>query len=90
MQHQVSASCYIKYTRIQHFTAVEDFDSEPVGITISPGEYTTIVSIPIINDDRLEAVESFDVAFAIQGTSGARMGRPRTARVFIISEDGKL
>lgn len=59
-------------------------------ITISPGENTTTVSIPIINDDQLEAVEFFDVAFAIQRTNGATMGKPRIARVAIRSEDGKL
>ena len=69
----------------------DDFDNEPVRVTINPGENTTTVSIPIINDDQLEAMESFNVAFVVtkQSTDGAAMGRPRIARVTIISEDGK-
>ena len=69
----------------------DDFDNEPVRVTINPGENTTTVSIPIINDDQLEAVESFNVAFVVtkQSTGGATMGIPRVARVTIISEDGK-
>ena len=69
----------------------DDFDNEPVRVTINPGENTTTVSIPIINDDQLEAVESFNVAFVVtkQSIDGAAMGIPRVARVTIISEDGK-
>lgn len=76
---------------ICHFILGDDFDGTPVRVTIDPGETTITVSIPIIDDNLLEAVEVFDVAFAVrnQNTAGARMGQPNVIPVAISSEDGK-
>jgi len=48
------------------------------------------VSIPIIDDELLEATEFFDVIIEIGGTNtdGAVVGQPGIAQVAIVSEDG--
>lgn len=48
------------------------------------------MSIQIIDDDLLEGREFFDVIFSISNnnTTGATLGKPRSARIFIESDDG--
>jgi len=75
-----------------HFTTVKDFNDAPVRVIVNPGENRTTVSIPINNDDLLEPIEFFNVAFSIGGTNtdSAVLRRPRIIQVAIASEDGTL
>ena len=74
------------------FALVDDFDNTSVTVIVDPGETTALVSIPIINDDLLESIETFEVVIEIGGTDtdGAVVGQPAVAQVSIISEDGWL
>ena len=47
-----------------------------------------MVPIGIIDDDLLEEIEFFNVAFSTSSNIGAIMRRPRVAEVAITSEDG--
>ena len=61
-----------------------------VTVVVNPGETRATVSIEIVDDDRLEGEEFFDVAFEIGGTNidGAVIGEPELVQVAISSEDG--
>jgi len=73
-----------------YFILVDDFDSTPVKVVVNPGENRITVQIQITDDNLLESIEFFNVAFSIydKNTAGAIMGRPRMAQVAILSDDG--
>ena len=67
-----------------------EFNDTSVTVIVNPGETGATVSIPIIDDELLEATEFFDVIIEIGGTNtdGAVVGQPGIAQVAIVSEDG--
>ena len=69
---------------------MDDFNDTSVTVIVNPGETRATVSIPIIDDELLEATEFFNVIIEIGGTDtdGAVVGQPGIAQVAIVSEDG--
>lgn len=69
---------------------MDDFNDTSVTAIVNPGETRATVSISIIDDELLEAMEFFDVIIEIGGTDtdGAVVGQPGIAQVVIVSEDG--
>jgi len=67
---------------------VDDFNSMTVVIVVSPGETMATFSIEIIDDDRLEGEEFFDVILEAGDTDGIVIGEPSLVQVSITSEDG--
>ena len=69
---------------------VNDFDNSTVTVVVNPGETRAFVLIGIVDDDKLEGLELFDVAFEIGGTNtdGVVIGEPHVAIVGIDTDDG--
>ena len=69
---------------------VDDFDNSTVTVVVNPGETRAFVLIGIVDDDKLEGLEHFDVAFEIGGTNtaGAEIRGQRLAQIAISSDDG--
>ncbi|XP_065918601.1 sushi, von Willebrand factor type A, EGF and pentraxin domain-containing protein 1-like isoform X2 [Dysidea avara] len=63
-----------------------DFVDTPITITISPGDTSALVSIPIIDDNAVEKDERFDVVLQAQG-NGATIGSSGQATVIIGNDD---
>ena len=42
-----------------------DYDSTPLSVTFSAGSNSTIVNVPVTNDDIAEELEKFDLNFII-------------------------
>ena len=59
-----------------------------VTVVVNPGETRATVSIEIMNDDRLEGEETFDVVLEAVDIDGVVIGEPSLAQVFVTSEDG--
>ena len=70
-------------------TLESDFVDTPITITISPGDTSALVSIPIIDDNAVEKDERFDVVLQAQG-NGATIGSSGQATVIIGNDDGEL
>jgi len=66
-----------------------DFVDTAVTITISPGDTSAVVSIPIIDNDIVEGNERFDVVLQPQG-NGVTTGSSGQATVVIINDDGEI
>ena len=67
-----------------------DFNTRRVVVVVNPGETRATVSIPIVNDNRLEVPETFRVVLSIdQNSEGAVVGQSDTAEVVILSDDSK-
>ncbi|XP_065903790.1 adhesion G-protein coupled receptor V1-like [Dysidea avara] len=68
---------------------VDDFDNSTVTVVVNPGETRAFVLIGIVDDDKLEGLEHFDVAFEIGGTNtaGAEIRGQRLAQIAISSDD---
>jgi len=67
-----------------------DFNTRRVIVVVNPGDTRAAVSIPIVNDNRLEAPETFRVMLSIgQNSEGAVIGQSDTAEVVILSDDSK-
>ena len=59
-------------------------------VQINPGQTRAIASIPITNDNRLEAPERFSVALSIgMDGDGATIGSSNMTEVTILSEDSE-
>ena len=59
-------------------------------VQINPGQTRAIASIPITNDNRLEAPEMFSVVLSIgMDDDGAIIGDVGVAEVIILSEDSE-
>jgi len=75
---------------LAEFVTDNDFNENPVTVVFSPGEIRNIVSIPITNDNRLEAPETFSVSLNIgRDSDGAVIGDASVAEVTISSEDSE-
>ena len=70
-------------------TLASDFDDTPITITISPGNTSTLVLIPIADDKLLENDERFDVVLQPQGNE-VTIGSFGRANVIIVDDDGEL
>ena len=66
-----------------------DFVDANITITISPGDTSAVVSIPIIDDNLVEREERFVVVLQPQG-NGITVGTPGQAVVVIVNDDGEL
>lgn len=69
-------------------TAVAQEDYLPVSGTLSfaPGELFKIVTVPLVNDDAAEPLESF-VFNLSNATGSSTLGNPNTAQVTIVDDD---
>ena len=68
-----------------------DFNSNTINVNFQRRAVMRNVSIPIVNDDTVEATENFSLSFRILtqfSNIGVRQGIPATATVFIIDDDG--
>ncbi|MCT7954104.1 Calx-beta domain-containing protein [Laspinema palackyanum] len=70
-------------------TATEDFDTTPISVTFAAGETTQTVSIPIVNDNRIEPDETLSLTL-VNPTGGATLGTPNTATLTIVDNDTAL
>ena len=90
-------ACHILYTYIYscvltvlHVSSLaSDFFDANITITISPGDTSAVVSIPIIDDNLVEREERFVVVLQPQG-NGITVGTPGQAVVVIVNDDGGL
>ena len=69
------------------YTLASDFDDATITLTISPGDTSAVVSIPIIDDNIVEGDERFDVVLQPQG-SGLTIRSPGQTVVVIVNDDG--
>ena len=68
------------------YTIESDFVDISTTITISPGDTSVDVAIPIIDDKIVEKDEVFDIVLQPQG-NGVAIGNPGQAEVVIVSDD---
>ncbi|MGI9429352.1 MAG: carbohydrate-binding domain-containing protein, partial [Bythopirellula sp.] len=68
-------------------TSGEDYIITSGQAILGPGETTTDIVVPIINDTDDEGNETFNVS-TDQTTGGATLGFPRTATITILDDDG--
>lgn len=66
-------------------TAGQDFVGLASNVTFAPGETSKNVTITLINDDAIEAIEQFGVALG--QTSGAGLGTRRTVNITVLDDD---
>ena len=69
------------------YTLASDFDDTIRNVTISPGDTSAVVSIPIIDDNIVEGDERFDVVLQPQGNEFT-IRSPGQAVVVITNDDG--
>ena len=50
-----------------------DYDSTPLSVTFSAGSNSTIVNVPVINDNIAEELEKFDLSFTIPSSLESRV-----------------
>ena len=67
-------------------TLESDFVDTPITITISPGDTSAVVFIPIIDDNLVERNEVFDVVLRLQGNE-VTIGDFERANVIIDDND---
>lgn len=70
-------------------TAPEDYNNTPISVTFASGETTQTVSIPIVNDNRIEPDETLSLTL-VNPTGGATLGTPNTATFTILDNDAAL
>lgn len=68
-------------------TAGEDYTATSGTLTIAPGETTSTLEIPILDDDLVEEDETFTVTLDDVAGGGAVLGVPSTAVVTILDDD---
>ena len=78
----ISLNCYVQTV----ITLESDFVDTPITNTISPGDTSAVVSIPIIDDNLVERNEVFDVVLQLQGNE-VTIGDFERANVIIDDND---
>jgi hypothetical protein len=72
------------------FTGPDDYSQSVLSLTFGPGRTSQVVSVSVINDDLLEALETFFVNLRLPG--GGQVDRveftPSRASVFILDDHG--
>ena len=68
-----------------------DYDSTPITATFTAGTTRAIVNVPLINDDIVEAPETFDLIFTIPSSLQGKVipGAFNMAAAIIIDDDSK-
>ncbi|CCI03111.1 CARDB domain-containing protein [Microcystis aeruginosa] len=67
-------------------TAPDDYLDTPIAVTFAPGETSKTVTIPIVDDEQLEANETILLSL-VDPTNGATLGSQATASLTIASDD---
>nr|NCR88478.1 hypothetical protein [Microcystis aeruginosa G13-10] len=67
-------------------TAPDDYLDTPIAVTFAPGETSKTVTIPIVDDEQLEANETILLSLT-DPTNGATLGSQATASLTIASDD---
>lgn len=66
--------------------ALEDYVAVSGTLSFAPGEFLKTVTVPLVNDETTEPIESF--AFNLSNATGSStLGSPNTAQVLILDED---
>jgi len=69
-----------------------DFDSSTISVDILPGNDSSFVLIPIIDNNAVESLENFSLSIQIPPTFvniGVMVGTLQMATGFIVDDDGK-
>ena len=69
--------------------AIEDYNIPPIEIVFAPGQLTQTVTLPIVNDERVEGDETINLALA-NPSEGLNLGPQSTATLTIIDDDAAL
>jgi len=67
-------------------TAPDDYLDTPIAVTFAPGETSKTVTLPIVDDEQLEANETILLSLT-DPTNGATLGSQATASLTIASDD---
>ncbi|MFM6481320.1 MAG: Calx-beta domain-containing protein [Microcystis panniformis] len=67
-------------------TAGSDYNNSPITVNFANGETSKIVTIPIVNDNQIEADETLNLTLS-NPQGGATLGNQTTATVTIINDD---